>query len=261
MKMTKRVCSLLFVIAILFTVVILPASAETTSQPRVVDQSDLFSPDEEAKLTEKLTDYSKKQNCDIVFLTVDDFSNPDFTFNGTTADYADTYYDTHNYAKDGVLVMLVQNNEKGKRHIYFSTTGKCKSRLTEDEWNEIIDDIEPIIPPREQGKNGNFYPTFDKIADELNVKLTPFVKKWYAIPIAIFIGLVIAIVIMLAIRSKLKTVAMQHGAKNYVREGSMNVTAARDTYLYSTVSRTRRQKSESHTSSGGGSHSGGGRDI
>ncbi|MBQ7219263.1 MAG: TPM domain-containing protein, partial [Ruminococcus sp.] len=52
----------------------------------------------------------------------------------------------------------------------------------------------------------------------------------------------------------LKTVAMQRGAASYVRSGSMNVTQSRDTYLYSTVSRTRREKS----SSGSSTHSTGG---
>ena len=80
---------------------------------------------------------------------------------------------------------------------------------------------------------------------------------------SILIGFAIAMLIMSAIRKKLKTVEKQHGAKNYVRDGSMNVLAARDTYLYSTVTRTRREKSSSggHTSSGGGHHSGGGRSI
>ncbi len=260
MKMTKRVCSLLFAIAILLSLAVIPAFAATTSQPRLIDQSDLLSPDEETKLTSLLKEYSEKQNCDIVFLLVDDFSGADFKFDGTSADYADTYYDTHGYDEDGVLVMLVQNNENGKRHIYFSTSGKCKKRLSESEWNGIIDDITNIIPSREQGKNANYYPTMEKIANELNEKLTPSLK-WYMLPLAIVIGFVIAMLIMSAIRKKLTTVEMQHGAKNYVRQGSMIVTASRDTYLYSTVTRTAKPKNDSHTSSGGGSHSGGGRDI
>ncbi|MBQ9472409.1 MAG: TPM domain-containing protein, partial [Ruminococcus sp.] len=58
---------------------------------------------------------------------------------------------------------------------------------------------------------------------------------------------------------KLITVAMEHGAANYVRAGSMNVTQSRDTYLYSTVTRTEKPKNNggSSHSSGGGSYSGG----
>ena len=73
------------------------------------------------------------------------------------------------------------------------------------------------------------------------------------------IGFGIVILIMLAIRSKLKTVQMQRGAVNYIRPGSMNVAIARDTYLYSTVSRTAKPKnnSGSSTHSTGGSSFGG----
>lgn len=262
MKMTKRVFSILFAVVILLSITMLSASAATTSKPRLIDDSDLLTPQEEDKLAGMLTEYSEKQDCDIVFLLVDDFSGADFKFNGTSADFADTYYDTHGYAEDGVLMMLVQNNENGKRHIYFSTAGKCMKRLNEDEWNAIIDDITPIIPSREAGKDADFYPTMEKIANEINEKLTPSLK-WYMLPLAILIGFAIAMLIMSAIRKKLKTVEMQHGAKEYVRAGSMNVTAARDTFLYTTVSRTARPKnnSGSHTSSGGGVHSGGGRNI
>lgn len=262
MKNTKRVLSLLFAIAILLSVAVLSASAGTTSGPRLIDESGLLTDEQAQDITNRLTEYSEKQNCDIVILLVDDFSNADFYYNGTTADFADTYYDTHGYDEDGVLVMLVQNNENGKRHIYFSTSGKCKKRLNEDEWNAIIDDVALLIPSRDLGKDADFYPTIKTIADEVNEKLTPKLK-WYMLPLAILIGFVIAMLIMNAIRSKLKTVSMQHGAANYIRAGSMNVTQARDTYLYSNVTRTRREKSssDSHTSSGGGSHSGGGRDI
>jgi uncharacterized protein len=70
---------------------------------------------------------------------------------------------------------------------------------------------------------------------------------------------------MLSKKGKLKSVKPEHGAKNYIRPGSMHLTASRDTYLYSNVTRTARQSSSSggsgRTSSGGGSHSGVGRSF
>jgi uncharacterized protein len=84
------------------------------------------------------------------------------------------------------------------------------------------------------------------------------------LPLALLIGFAIAMIFLSIKKKQLTTVAMQRGAVNYVRPGSMNVTASRDTYLYSTVSRTARPKdsgSSSHTSSGGGTHGGGGRSF
>ncbi|MBR1535196.1 MAG: TPM domain-containing protein [Ruminococcus sp.] len=256
MKITKRVFAILFAVAILLSVAMLSASAETTSQPRLIDNADLLTDTEEAEISSLLVEYSEKQNCDIVFLTEPDLKNADFNFNGTAEDYADTYYDTHGYASDGVLVFITLTDETGQRKVQFSCTGKCKKRLSDDEQNEIIDDVFSSL------KNSDYYTAIKKMTNEINEKL-PVSLKWYMLPLAIVIGFVIAMLIMNAIRSKLKTVAMQHGAKNYVRQGSMNVTASRDTYLYSTVSKTAKPKndSSSRTSSGGGSHSGVGRNF
>ena len=256
MKMTKRICALLFVAAIMLTVVILPASAATTTQPRLIDNADLLTDDQEKEISSMLTEYSEKQECDIVFLTEPDLKNADFSFNGTAVDYADEYYDTHGYASDGVLVFITLADETGKRKVQFSCTGKCMKRLSDDEQNEIIDDVFTSL------SNSDYYTAIKKMASEINEKL-PVSLKWYMLPLAIGIGFAIAMLIMSSIRKKLKTVEMQHGAKNYVRAGSMNVTAARDTYLYSTVSRTAKPKNNSsgRTSSGGGSHSGVGRNF
>ena len=82
-------------------------------------------------------------------------------------------------------------------------------------------------------------------------------------PLAFIIAFAIAMLILSFMKKQLKSVEMQRGAVNYVRPGSMNVTASRDTYLYSTTSRTAipKNSSSSHTSSGGGTHGGGGRSF
>ncbi len=49
------------------------------------------------------------------------------------------------------------------------------------------------------------------------------------------IGIVIAVIVMLVLKSKLKSVKMQHAAANYIKQGSMQVTTAREIYLYKKV--------------------------
>lgn len=257
MKITKRVCALLFALAILLSFAVIPASADATTQPRLIDNADLLTDAQEAEISAKLTEYSQEQKCDIVFLTEPDLTEPDFSFNGTAEDYADRFYETHGYAEDGVLVFITLADETGRRKVQFSCSGKIMKRLTDDEQNEIIDDVFSSL------SSSDYYTAIKKMADEINEKI-PIKLKWYMLPLAIVIGFVIAMLIMSAIRSKLKTVAMQRGAANYVRPGSMNVTASRDTYLYSTVTKTKRESSSSgssRTSSGGGSHSGVGRNF
>lgn len=254
----KRISAILIALILIAAVAVIPASAGVTDNPRVVDQADLLTADQEAALEAKLREYSEKNDCDIVILTVPDLRHGDFSFNGTAEDYADMYYETHGYDEDGVLVLRVLDNGYGSPRIQFSCSGKCIKRLTDDEQNEIIDDIESDL------KSSNYNAAFNTLADEISDKI-PIRLKWYMLPLAILIGFALAMLIMFIIRGKLTTVAMQHGAASYVRPGSMHVTASRDTYLYSTVSKTAKESSSSggsgRSSSGGGSHSGVGRNV
>lgn len=256
--MTKRLFSLLTAL-LLAAVLVIPASAAVADSPRIDDMADLLSAEQEQALTAKLRDYSEAQNCDIVFVTTPDLSTADFSFNGTAVDFADRYYETHGYAADGVLVLITLESENGRRNITFSCSGKCMKRLSDDEQNELLD----AVLYDSYSDDIYYYKILDKIADGINRDLTPRVK-WYLLPLSLGIGFAIAMLIMTRLRNKLKSVSMQRGAASYVRPGSMNVTASRDTYLYSTVSRTEKPKNDSdsgRTSSGGGSHSGVSRDF
>lgn len=254
----KRSLVLLLALVMIAALCALPVSAGVTDNARVVDKADLFSADEEADLTRKLNEYSKQQNCDLVILTEPDMEHEDYSFNGSVEDFADMYYETNGYDKDGVLVLILLNNGYGERRVQFSCSGKCMKRLTDEEQNDIIDDVYFSL------RSSDYYPAMNTLTYEVNDKLTPKLK-WYMLPLAVGIGFLISMLIMLSLKKKLKSVEMQRGAANYVRPGSMNVTASRDTYLYSTVSKTARESSSSsgssRTSSGGGSHSGTGRNF
>ena len=237
----------------------LPVSAGVTNNARVIDKADLLTPDEEADLTSKLLSYSEEQNCDLVFLTEPDMDHEDYSFNGTVEDFADMYYETHGYDKDGVLVLILLDNGSGSRRIQFSCSGKCMKRLTEEEQDKLIDDVYFDL------KASSYYSALNTVSYEMNDMITPQLK-WYMLPLAVGVSFLIAMLIMSSLKRKLKSVEMQRGAANYVRPDSMIVTASRDTYLYSTVSKTARESSSSggggsRTSSGGGSHSGTGRNF
>ena len=246
--MLKKITALLTALILIMSCAVLTAYAGVTDNPRVVDKADILTDSEEAALTAKLTDYSKKLDCDLVFLTEPDFEHEDYYYDGTIKGFADAFYENNGYDIDnGVIVMITLDNGRGSRDIHFSHFGKTMKTFTDEEREQIIDDVYSDL------KNGDYYTALDKIADELLEKV-PVNLKWYMLPLAIIIGLLIAILIMLMLKKKLKTVEMQRGAASYVRPGSMHVTASRDTYLYSTVSKTPRQTS---SSSGGGSRSGG----
>lgn len=255
--MTKRIIAILFALVLVFSVAALPASAGVTSQPRLDDRADLLTPSEEDLLNTALINLSNQLNADIVFVTSPDLNASDFPHNHTSRDYADMYYESKGYDKDGILVLVTLSNENGKREVYFSTSGKCIKRLSDSEREAILDDVIANHNPDSK----SYYEFLYAIALDLQKAVPPHLK-WYMLPLALLIGFALAMIILMSQRAKLKTVKSERGAANYVRQGSMNLTASRDTYLYSTVTRTARPKNEgssTHSSSGGGTHGGGGR--
>ena len=83
--------------------------------------------------------------------------------------------------------------------------------------------------------------------------------------ISIGIGLFIGLIVAFSMKSALHSERRQHGAVQYVDEKGLKVTHASDIYLFSTISRVRRQQNDGpggsrmHTSSSGRGHGGGGR--
>ena len=258
--MTKRILAVLFAVVLIFSAALIPASAAAEYGSGLDDDASLLNPGEQAQLTQTISDLSSRLKCNIGFLTVNDLSGADFSFDGTTADYADRYYEKNfGMNTDGVLVMLVLSDEYGRRTVYFSTSGKCISRLSDDEREAILDDMIDNHNPDTYG----YYDFLNAAAVDLGEAIPPHLK-WYMLPLALIIGFVISMIIMSILKKQLKSVELQRSASNYVRPGSMSVTASRDTYLYSTTSRTAKPKnsgSSSHTSSGGGTHGGGGRSF
>ena len=246
MKMTKRVCSLLFAAVMLVAIVIVPASAKPTSDGRIIaDNANLFTDSQKTELETLAKEKGAEQNCDIIV-------NTTTSLDGYSAQsYAD-YCHISNYNENSVLLLICVGGTEGNRDYHISTHGGCIKKLKDSELEDIKDAILPSL------KSGNYYEAAKKYIELSAENMAPHLK-WYMLPLAIIIGFIIAMLIMSGIRSKLKTVEMQRGAVSYIRNGSMNITASRDTYLYSTVSRTKREKSSggSSTHSTGGSTFGG----
>lgn len=259
--MMKRITAILFALVLIFSVALLPASAagEPASYSyRFDDNADLLTDAEEQALKETLYDVCSKCGCNIVFFTANDLNGATFSHTGTAQDYTQRYYETCcGVNTDGVVCGLVLRDEDGDRQVLLYGSGKCVKRLSDSESKDIRDNAISKHNPDSKG----YYDFLNSIALGVKDAVPPHLK-WYMLPLALLIGFAIAMIIMSIFKKQLKSVKMERGAVNYVRQGSMNVTASRDTYLYSTVSRTARPKESSSSgsshSSGGGSYSGGG---
>ena len=255
--MMKKIFSVLLT-ALLFSLLCITSFAQSTS-PLIVDGADVLSETEEQALLTTLEAIRADHDFDVVILTVE-------SLNGEWPEvYADDYYDYNGYSYDGVLLLVCP--ESGDGHI--STSGYGITAITDAGIEVITDDISSDL------SWDNYYSAFETYAnycDEFvdralegdpfdydDIPKEPFsIAK--SIILSLIIGFAFALVIVLVMKSQLKSVAFKENASEYVKRGSMNLTHSRDLYLYSRVTRTPKPKdngSGTHRSSSGRSHGGG----
>ena len=263
--MKRKLLSVLFAVVICFSTAI-PVFAEE-SLSRLMDNADLLTDSEETSLLSQLDNISENQEMDIVVVTTD-------SLEGYTAqDYADDFFDYGGYGvgdnRDGLLLLVsIEDNDW-----HISTSGYAITAFT-DAGREYMS--EQFVPYLSDGEYYKAFSTYADLCDQFitqaktdepydvgNLPKEPF-KIWFNVLIALGIGFVFAIIVVLYMKSKLKSVRFQPAASSYVRNGSMNVTQSGDFFLYSHLDRRERPKdndsggSSTHTSSSGSTHGGGG---
>jgi len=182
-------------------------------------------------------------------------------------EYADDYYDYHDYAADGVLLLVSMEESDW----WISTTGYGIQVFT-DAGIEYIGD--KIVPFLSEGDYAGAFETFAELCDEFitraksgdpydnhNLPKEPY-RLVRNLVIALVIGLVAAFIATGSMKRKLKSVGQKAQADDYIAPGSLQLTRSRDFHLYTHLDRREKPKSSSgsstHTSSSGTTHGGGG---
>ncbi len=240
-----------------------------TELSRVVDDADLLSETEEDTLKVKIDSITQKYNCDVVAVTVEDFEGK------TAQEYADDYYDDYGYGvgigDDGILfVYSIDDNEAA-----ISTYGYGIDAFTDYGIDYIFDEVTPYVRNKDyyqvmytyvnlsekflkEARNNRPYDTNNKVKGTIDY------IKYEAI--ALGVSLVLAIIIVVAMKLKMNTALKRSTAQEYIRAGSMNLTVNKDVFMYSNTTKVKIQSSSSsgggsstHRSSSGRSHGGGSR--
>jgi len=182
-------------------------------------------------------------------------------------EYADDYYDYHDYAADGVLLLVSMEESDW----WISTTGYGIQVFT-DAGIEYMGN--KIVPFLSEGDYAGAFETFAELCDEFitraksgdpydthNLPKEPY-RLVRNLVIALVVGLVAAFIATGSMKSKLKSVSQKAQADDYVAPGSLQLTRSRDFHLYTHLDRREKPKSSSgsstHTSSSGTTHGGGG---
>lgn len=241
---------------------------EERDLPRLVDDADLLSDSEEEELLGDLDEISERQKFDVAVVTVNSLEGK------TAEEYADDFYDYHGYGfgadHDGILLLVSME----ARDWHITTTGYGITAFTDAGIEYISDQFLPYL------SDGEYFQAFEMYAGLCDEFVTEAVNgEAYdsdSLPkgdfpvleylgIALIAGVILSALIVVGMRSSLKSVRRQNAAANYVRQGSMAVTGQYDRFLYMHTSKKPRPKpsesssgSSTHVSSSGTTHGGGG---
>lgn len=252
--MKKRIFTLFisFIFCLVFGISV-SASKGANEYSRVADSADLLSDSEEKALCERLDKISEKYTADVVVVTVES------TEGDSAMDVADDLFDYCEYGmgsdRSGVLLLI----SISERDWWISTHGMCISAFSDGN----IDSIGELMT--DDLADGEYADAFKTYADECEYYLDietngkPF-NPIYSLLISVAIGLIIAFIVTMIMRSQLKSVKGQPAASDYIKRGSMQINLANELFLYRHIDRREKPKNNSstHRSSSGSTHGGGG---
>ena len=274
----KLMC--LFVTAILLLSLTFTAGAQEGLW-RIIDNADLLDAAEESALEETARLLRETYDMDVVILTVNSLGGK------TPQEYADDYYDENGYGcgveKSGLLLLISME----ERDWYISTSGDAIYALTDygiqqlgeklvsgfsvsydagfrmflnalPEYFEALEYGAPIDGYADY--SGDYYRGDREEIVYYDEEFTPSVE------LSFLLGLVVAGISVLVMRIGMNTKRPRHSAAGYMKENSFQMRQQQDLFLYSNVSKVRKEQpkpssgggSSVHRSSGGSRHGGGG---
>lgn len=274
----KRIVTLLICFALLC-----PLMTVSAAMPRIIDDANLLLYGEMSLLEEEANRIAEEYGMDVVILTVEDF----YGVSASIEVFADNFYDNNGYGigenASGVLLVLSMDT----REWAISTCGDAIYAITDFGIQALFEDMAPYLAEDE------YFEAFETYLEVLPYYFEAYkngapIDGWagnYNGPgsleigtreetvhyeskpnylLAPLIGLVLAAIVILIMRSAMNTKHPQRSAAEYVAPGSYQLRRHQDIFLYSQVRKVRKQQQSSggggssvHRSSGGRSHGGG----
>ena len=251
----------IMLVSIAFVPAFSTVKAENEHPPRVVDDADLLTPNQETELTALLDSISEKHNVDVAIVTVN-------STEGKEAEaFADDYFDYNGYGlgkkRSGVLLLRVLD----PKYVHISTCGKAIKCFEDKDIEHILDAMENDFHEE------NYFSAFNIFAEKCEEEILKGNEKLkfkpFELILAVVVGILIALIPMKSMKNKLKTVEKQTKAEDYAQ--NVQLDRSEDIFLYHNVTRTKRASesssggsgggSSTHTSSSGSTHGGGGRSM
>lgn len=253
----KKVFSCFILIVFLLSLIL--SAQAGFENPAIVDDAGYLMQWELAELSQELERVREKYDFEVAIYTESDMTS------ATAEASADDIYDYQGYGAgkndDGIMLYICSDTREyhftthGKGLEYFNSNGlaylesKVVPHLAKNDYCEAFEAFtETSEELLEMAKNGKPY----------NQKQRSTKNLIGVIAVCLTAPIIIAFWMMSKKLRKMKTAVENNYAANYIKPGSMNITASRDLFLYSRITKTEKPKSSSgtHTSSSGRTHGG-----
>lgn len=245
-------------LTVLFVTLLLPAYA-AFENPSIVDEAGYLMQSELAELMGELDKVREKYDFEVAIYTESDMTS------ATAEASADDIYDYNGYGAgendDGIMLYICRDT----REYHFTTHGKGLEYFNSRGLEYLESKVVPYLAGNDYYKAFEIYIQTSEELLEMAKSGKPYNEKQYSIKyiigvicVCIIAPLLIAFWMMRRKLKKMKTAVSNDYAANYIKPGSMNITASKDLFLYSTVMKTEKPKSGSgtHVSSSGRTHGG-----
>ena len=228
----------------LLLLLLLCVSPTLAEQPRVIDEADVLTANDEARLEQAIALIRQEHQFDVVLLTKTSIDGKVPRY--YAADYYDYggfgYGDTH----DGIILLLVTGAGVGNRDYTIVNTGRGEKIFDDYAMEELEEAMLPSLRASDFAAGmASFVSGVEEQLDYMTPKSRT--ERWGVLSFGV--GLVIGTIVALIFRGQMKTVRRKVNAQSYIRDGSFQLNRVQDIYLYTT---TTRRKIETSSSSGGG---------
>lgn len=245
------------------------------AKEKVYDFADLFNNTQESELFDKLTNFRKQTNLDIVIVTID------YNNKHNSAKYSDDFYDYNEFGigddRSGLLFLI----DMDIRNIYVTTTGKAINIYTDQRINNILDNVFSYFGNQEYYVGTNKFVDLALNYAKINVdddskyvinSDSELVKDRSGLVNVFFVSVIITIIAIVIMANLNNNVSKANSSKSFLNKDTLVVKKINEVFLGSTVSKVRidngssssghrssGRSSSTHRSSSGRSHGGGGR--
>lgn len=233
----------------------------------VTDEAGLLTGAQTTELAQRADAIAQRSGVGVYILTVDDYRNYGFD-DVETASY--TLY--HDYAlgvgdgRDGILLLLSMSNRKYATFVYGGTAesifpDSALQRLEDgflddfrdDDWYDGFSDyIDGCADLLTSGSGEDVYDADGGTGSFFSFRL---LARNFAV--ALVISCVIALIVCLILKRKMRSVRRQTEARAYVTPEGLHLTQREDVYTHTTTTRRKIERDNDH-SGGGSDFSGGG---